>query len=455
MPVEQENVARQLADARQTLEDQSLTIQHLQAANQQLEIKSKADSETLNRRLAESTALSAVAAAISSVMEVQPLLQMIMEKSKEVMDAEASSLMLLDEETHELYFNVATGEKGAAIKEIRLPLGRGIAGWVAENRQPLLVPDAYQDPRFNPDADKRSGFHTRSMVCVPLMMQDRILGVVQVINPRYKQSFEEGELLTFTSFAHNAAIAIENARLYEEIKQRAEELHQALERERWLTLQRDKLGKYVPKSVVDEIERDREQALATSTRTVRCTILFSDIKGFTSFTEANSPNVMVAALNKYHSAMNAVIDEYNGILDKFMGDGIMVVFLSEGEEDNHALRAVQCGISMQRAVAEMDKEWMEEGLGHLSIRVGVNTGEVISGSIGADTRMDYTVVGDTVNVASRLESNGKPGGVLLSDSAFKHIKDDIEAQELEPLHVKNRVEPVKVYLVDVLQLSFA
>ena len=216
MPVEQENVARQLADARQTLEDQSFTVQHLQAANQQLEIKSKADSETLNRRLAESTALSEVAAA-------------------------------------------------------------------------------------------------RSMVCVPLMMQDRILGVVQVINPRYKQSFEEGELLTFTSFAHNAAIAIENARLYEEIKRRAEELHQALERDRWLTLQRDKLGKYVPKSVVDEIERDREQALATSTRTVRCTILFSDIKGFTSFTEANSPNVMVAALNKYHSAMNAVIDEYNGI----------------------------------------------------------------------------------------------------------------------------------------------
>ena len=423
--------------------------------NHDLEKKAKADEEELNRRLAESAALSQVAAAISSVMEVQPLLEMIMGKSKEVMDAEASSLMLLDEETQELYFNVATGEKGAAIKEIRLPLGKGIAGWVAENREPLLVPDAYQDPRFNPEADKRSGFRTRSMVCVPLMIQERILGVVQVINPKYKESFEEGELRTFTSFADNAAIAVENARLYEEIKQRAEELHQALERERWLTLQRDKLGKYVPKSVVEEIERDREQALATSTRTVECTILFSDIKGFTSFTEANPPNVMVAALNKYHSAMNTVIDEYNGILDKFMGDGIMVVFLSEGEEDNHALRAVQCGISMQHAVAEMDKDWMEQGLGHLSIRVGVNTGEVISGSIGADTRMDYTVVGDTVNVASRLESNGKPGGVLISDTAYDPVKNEIEAQELEPIHVKNRMEPVKVYLVDVLQLSLA
>ena len=166
----------------------------------------------LNRRLAESDALRQVAAAINSVMEVQPLLEMIMEKSKEVMDAEASSLMLLDEETQELVFNVATGEKGAALREIRLPLGRGIAGWVAQNKEPLLVPDAYEDPCFNRDADKMSGFHTRSILCVPLMMQDRLLGVVQVLNPNGKDSFEENDRGTFTSFADHASIAIENAR---------------------------------------------------------------------------------------------------------------------------------------------------------------------------------------------------------------------------------------------------
>ena len=101
----------------------------------------------------------------------------------------------------------------------------------------------------------------------------------------------------------------------------------------------------------------------------------------------------------------------------------------------------------------MDVDWVAQGLGNLSIRVGVNTGEVISGSIGASTRMDYTVVGDTVNVASRLESNGKPGGVLFSASAYEKIKDVVQAEELEPIFVKNRVEPVKVYLIDVLQLA--
>ena len=452
MTVEADTRGKELQDARRTIREQSGEIGRLKNSNQVLDQKVAESSEELERRLAESTALSQVAAAISSVMEVQPLLEMIMEKSKEVMDAEASSLMLLDGETQELVFNVATGEKGAALKEIRLPLGKGIAGWVAQNQEALLVPDAYQDSRFNPEADKRSGFHTRSILCVPLMMQENILGVVQVLNPKNKESFEEDDGQVFTSFADHAAIAIENARLYEEIKQKAEELREALERERWLTLQREKLGKYVPKSVVEEIERDREQVLASATRSIECTILFSDIKGFTSFTEANPAAKMVEMLNQYHSEMTKVIDGQDGILDKFMGDGIMVVFLSQGEDDNHALRAVQCGIDMQNEVSTLDEQWIEQGLGHLSIRVGVNTGEVISGSIGSATRMDYTVVGDTVNVASRLESNGRPGGVLISDTVYQNVAGIVEAEELEPIYVKNRVKPVAVYLIDVLKL---
>ena len=210
--------------------------------------------------------------------------------------------------------------------------------------------------------------------------------------------------------------------------------------------------KYVPKSVVQEIERDREQALASATKMIECTILFSDIKGFTRFSEANPAHKMVEMLNQYHSEMNAVIDKYDGVLDKFMGDGIMVVFLQQEDQENHALRAVQCGIDMQHEVSRLDEEWLAQGLGHLSIRVGVNTGEVISGSIGASTRMDYTVVGDTVNVASRLESNGKPGTVLMSDTAYAKLEGSIEADQLEPIYVKNRVQPVSVFSVDVLQL---
>ena len=453
MTSQQADLATRLTDAQRTFEHQASEIGQLRHSNHDMEMKAKAAVDELDRRLAESNALSQVASAISSVMEVQPLLEMIMEKSKEVMSAEASSLMLVDEKTQELVFQVATGEKGQAIREIRLPMGRGIAGWVAQTKEPLLVPDAYEDPRFDREADKRSSFRTKSILCVPLMIQERILGVVQVLNNRYKDSFDQEDLQTFTSFADHASIAIENARLYEETKQRAEELRQALERERWLTLQREKLGTNVPKSVVEEIERDREQALAAATRIIVCSVLFSDIKGFTRFTEETPADKMVEMLNKYHSAMNEVVEKHDGILDKFRGDGIMVVFLSRDEKDNHALRAVSCGIDMQHEVARLDEAWMAQGLGHLSIRIGVNTGDAISGSIGAETRMDYTVVGDNVNVASRLESNGKPGTVLISDSAFELVKDCIPAAKLEPIHVKNRVQPVQVYSIDVLKLE--
>ena len=453
MLTENEALAKQLTEARNEIQRQSSEVGETSCAIQGLKGQVSEAEQALERSLAEGVALSQVAAAISSVMEFQPLIEMIMEKSKEVMNAEASSLMMLDVETNELTFNVATGEKGAALREIRLPVGKGIAGWVAEHKEPLLVPDAYADPRFNREADKMSGFQTRSILCVPLMIQERILGVVQVLNPRGRESFAEGDRRVFTSFADQAAIAVENTRLYEEIKQRAEELREALERERWLTIQRDKLGKYVPKTVVEEIERDREQALAGETWTIECSVLFSDIKGFTRFTEANPAWKMVQMLNQYHSAMTAVVDKYDGILDKFMGDGIMVVFLYQGEGDNHGLRAVQCGIDMQEEVGRLDLEWVEQGLGNLSIRVGVNTGEVISGSIGSSTRMDYTVVGDTVNVASRLETNGSPGTILLSDTGYDRIEGLLEAVMLEPITVKNRVQPVQVYSIDALQLA--
>ena len=453
MLTENEAMAKQLTEARNEIQRQSSEIGEMRRAVQGPKDQVSEAEQALERSVAESIALSQVAAAISSVMDFQPLLEMIMQKSKEVMDAEASSLMLLDEETNELTCNVATGEKGAALREIRLPVGKGIAGWVAEHKEPLLVPDAYTDPRFNREADKMSGFRTRSILCGPLMIQERILGVVQVLNPRERQSFEEADRRIFTSFADQAAIAIENVRLYEEIKQKADELREALDRERWLTIQRDKLGKYVPKTVVEEIERDREQALAGATQTIECSVLFSDIKGFTRFTEANPAWKMVQMLNQYHSAMTAVVEQYDGIMDKFMGDGIMVVFLNQGEGDNHGLRAVQCGIDMQEEVSRLDKEWVEQGLGNLSIRVGVNTGEVISGSIGSSTRMDYTVVGDTVNVASRLETNGSPGTILLSDTAYDKIEGQLEAVRLEPITVKNRVQPVQVYSIDVLQLA--
>lgn len=154
-------------------------------------------------------------ALISSSLNLFFVLDTLMEKAKEVMDAEASSLMLLDDDTQELYFHTVKGEKSDAIKEIRLKVGEGISGWVAQNKKPVLVEDCSKDPRFSNKVDKKSQFVTNTMMSVPLVVNDRLLGTVQVLNKKNGAFFNENDLKIFQVLAIQAAIAIENARLHE------------------------------------------------------------------------------------------------------------------------------------------------------------------------------------------------------------------------------------------------
>lgn len=150
---------------------------------------------------------------ITRLGDLHSLLEKVMEAAKFVMHAEASSLFLLDDKAQELYIESAQGEAGGAIKTLRLPLGKGIAGWVAQKGQPQLVPDAYKDSRFNSDFDKKTGFRTKSIVCVPLEYQKKITGVVQIINSLDKEAFEEDDVEFMVALSGQAAVAIENARL--------------------------------------------------------------------------------------------------------------------------------------------------------------------------------------------------------------------------------------------------
>lgn len=152
---------------------------------------------------------------LSSSLDLQLVLERLMAKAREVTEAEASSLMLVDEDVQELYFFTVHGEKSDAVKKIRLKIGEGIAGWVAEKGEPLLVEDCASDPRFYRKADQSSGFHTRSMMCVPLIFRKRILGTIQVLNKTNERNFNRDDLHILQVMADQASIAIENARLHE------------------------------------------------------------------------------------------------------------------------------------------------------------------------------------------------------------------------------------------------
>jgi len=160
--------------------------------------------------------------ALESTDSIDSLLEYIMKKSLGVMQAESASLMLVIQETNELEFKVTLGPKATAVKPFRLPIGQGIAGWVAETGQPVLIPNCYSDPRFDPSFDKRTGYKTRTMLCVPMIHKGRIVGVMSIINRLDLEPFSENDQLLFTIFASQAALSIENARL----------VHSAIEKER-------------------------------------------------------------------------------------------------------------------------------------------------------------------------------------------------------------------------------
>lgn len=155
--------------------------------------------------------------AFSSVLDIDTLLNLILQKAEELMDAEASSVFRIDEEKNELYFMTARGEKGKEVKEIRIPMGKGIVGWVAQHKKPLLVPDVTEDPRWFKGVDKKTKFVTRSIIAVPLFVKGKIIGVAEVLNKRGNKKFNQEDLEMYSALANQIAIAIENASLYKEL----------------------------------------------------------------------------------------------------------------------------------------------------------------------------------------------------------------------------------------------
>jgi adenylate cyclase len=424
----------------------------LEQSTHVLEARVQQATATLQRRLRELSGMIDVARSIISVLDLDSLFTQIMQLSKDVMSAEASSLLVADAGTRTLRFLVATGAAGKAIAGGTIQFGQGIAGYVAETGESVLIPDAYQDPRFDPSYDRRSGFRTRSILTVPLRTAEGIVGVLQVMNKIGQDAFDQHDLDLFQSFASMAGVSLHNARLFEQLRKTTDDLRVALEKERWLSIEKEKMGAYIPKNVVDEISRNREQKLALGGKTVTATVLFSDIQGFTSLSERLPPEQVVGFLNEYMTAMTQRVEDEGGIVDKFIGDGIMAVFLPRGEDDNHALRAVRAGLGMQERLAELKAGWRERRpeVAGLAARIGVNTGEMVAGNIGSETRMDYTVIGDNVNLAARIEASGRGGEVHVSEAVYRRVRAQVTARALGSLSVRNRVLPVEIYAVDGL-----
>lgn len=206
------------------------------------------------------------------------------------------------------------------------------------------------------------------------------------------------------------------------------------------------MGKYLSKQVADRIlESGSEGALAETRREV--TVLFADVRGFTSFAEKHEPEQVTKSLNEYFEAMVEVIAEHDGVLDKYIGDGLMVVFGSPVIQPDHAHRGVLTALAMQAALQSLNLKRQRRGDEPINIGIGVNTGLAISGNLGSIQRMEFTVIGDTVNTAARLESKAERGQILIGKKTYELVKERVVAESLGLISVKGKAEQIEVWAV--------
>jgi adenylate cyclase len=209
---------------------------------------------------------------------------------------------------------------------------------------------------------------------------------------------------------------------------------------------RTTFSKFVSHDVVEELLANPE-AISLGGSKKEISVFFSDVRGFTTISEALSPEGLVSLLNEYLSEMTELIIDYRGTIDKYMGDAIMAFWGAPARNDDHAYYACVAAIAQYRALQGLQKRWSERNIPVIDIGIGINTGLAVVGNMGSSRRMDYTLMGDTVNLGSRLEGITKTYGVkiCISEFTYERVKDRVYARELDLVRVKGKLEPVRIY----------
>jgi adenylate cyclase len=373
--------------------------------------------------------LLAVGKTLSSVLVPEEIMHRVMELVFQMDNVERGFVMLRDDKKGFKPAVLLYKDEGQKNTARGVSLSTTVTEKLMTDRVPLLIYDVGTDERFSSSESLRmSGI--RSAMCAPLIYRDRVFGIFYVDCLSKPYAFSQEELGIFSVVAAEAAISFDNAHSHEELARRVVE-RQALER-------------FLSSNIVEKIlANPNEIHLGGENQTV--TILFSDIRGFTRMSEHMEPHAVVELLNEYFSEMTDLIFESGGTLDKYLGDGIMAVYGAPLPKPDDALRATKTAIEMQRALVALNRGWESRGQQPLRMGVGVNTGPVTAGNIGSAKRMDYTVIGDAVNLASRLCSNAAGGQILVSESTFSQLNGRIPAQRLDPIRVKGKETPVELH----------
>lgn len=543
------------------------------------------------------SALLKATSSLGQSLDLEATLQAVMGQARKLMQADRSTLFMLSRETGELWSKVDNADHTQRL-EIRIPSNRGIAGYVASTGQILNIADAYTDPRFDPSTDRRTGYETRNILCMPVYNSSgELIAVTQLIN-KETGSFTASDEEFMHAFNIQAGIALENAKLFENVlteKQYQRDILESLsnavistdlqgrivkindaalellgfpkaehQNEDLRKLWECKLGdrpvwevvpienlqarledslqygtkSYVPEQdlnialysppdsscalaiplplesdhfriwneeevvtvspyiqsiersinlsvnpltngegqvrgglvVIEDISQEKrmkstlyrymtpgvaEQVMALGDENLMVgerrdvTILFSDIRGYTTLTENLEATEVVSLLNEYFETMVESVFDYHGTLDKFIGDALMAVFGAPLPVEDHGWMAVKSALDMRRRLEEFNHSRVIDNQPKIHFGIGISSGAVVSGNIGSHKRMDYTVIGDGVNVSSRLESLTKEYlcDIIISENTLKLCGDRLWVRELDKIRVKGKQEATRIFEV--------
>jgi len=496
--------------------------------------------------------LAGIGQVVNSTLELDSVLQIVMDTIVRLTRAERGFLMLRDEQG-EMTSRIARNWEQESINPDEFAVSRTIIQKVIEAGEPILTTNAQEDPRFGAQ-ESVVAFNLRSILCVPLMVKDVLIGVIYADNRIRSGIFTENERDLLTAFANQAAVAIENARLFSSLKHTLAEVtelknlmdnifasiasgvitadvrdqitlcnraaeailgHTAVEiighplnevlpvvskniaphltsvrntdepvvgleishslpqrgpvdwrlnlsplkdanqatqgvaivlddmtERKRLEAQRRLFERMVSPAVIEQLNPDSLQLGGTR---ADITVLFADIRGFTTYSEQLSPEQLVSVLNRYLAAMAEAVLSQEGTIDKFLGDAIMAWFNAPIPQEDHTLRAVKAALLLRETVENLYTELPKDS--HLAFGVGIHYGDAVLGLIGTDRRLEYTAISDSVNTAKRIQENSAQNQILISKEAYRRVENEVKAHHHADMTVKGKSQPVQVYEV--------
>ncbi|HEX3549174.1 MAG TPA: adenylate/guanylate cyclase domain-containing protein [Candidatus Elarobacter sp.] len=541
------------------LADAERAYQTLALERATLQSRLAAVATNAERELAKLRTLGRVAETVNSSLELEVVLRSVLDTAVEVMQAERGFLMIADAGNN-LQLTTTYGIDRATVEGDDMRPSQTTVRRVFETGEPTVTTDAQQDPRFNINLSVRA-LKLRSIICVPLAIKARTIGVVYLDSRIAPGLFSPHDPDLLTAFANQAALAIENARLFDDLRARIVEVsrleqlqarvlgsitsgvitidgrgeigsfndaaaktfgvdgktmigkparaleallpgittllqtdlaptapfeiaakhptrgalalevraapvdlpdgtetsgwaialtdlteRRALERLHAADVEqrraiRDAFGRYLAPHVVEQLMR-APGGVALGGERAQATILFADIAGFTGLAERLDAEAVVEILNSFFGAAVQIVFDHDGLLDKFYGDGLMIVFGPPRVRDDDAARALSVAAELHRAAASITADGRP-----LQLAIGIASGEVVAGHVGSPRRMDYTVIGDAANLASRLQGAAPAGRTYLDDATYARLREPPAAEKLIA-KIRGKAEPVTIYAVD-------